>query len=170
MVDYKYCRRDIIDKWLLLIVQFIEFKNSIKCFSLVIAELFTGQVSVEAQQMTIAVTYHCHCFISSTHSRWSLQLHIPATVLSVLCTEDKCVDTISPLHKYCTASVECFTYLTFFTAVACSATPWTFPLCWSLTVYTLDNFQHRFHLDRKTKFLVTGRLHQWHPRNFNNTC
>jgi len=160
MVNYEYCRRDINDKWLLLIVQFVEFKNTVKYFNLVMAELRTGQVSAEAQQMITAVTYPCHCFISSTYSRWTLHF-----------TEIKCVDTISPLHIYYTASVECFTYLTFFTAVNCDATRRTLHICCFLTNYTLSiSRSHKPYLDRNTKFFVRGWLHKGHRGNFKNAC
>jgi len=113
------------------------------------AELHTGQVSVEAQQMINAVTYPCYCFISSTYSRWSLHF-----------TKIKCVYTISPLHIYYTASVECFTYLTLYTAIPRGATPRTSHACFFLANYTIS------HLDRNTKFLVIGWLHQGQPGNF----
>lgn len=57
-----------------------------------------------------------------------------------------------PLHIYYTPSVECFSYLTFCTAVACDQTPRTFHLCCFLTNCTLNNFlSQRCHLDRNTK-------------------
>ena len=45
---------------IITIVQFVEFKNTVKCFNLVMAELCTGQVSAEAQKMITAATYPCH--------------------------------------------------------------------------------------------------------------